>query len=195
MGDPAREDGTIASTWHLTGRSIITAAPLSIDTAGGNMARRTWDPGRWPSADRTRPKVLVESSDAADSWAVEMTLDLAGYEVAVCTGQSERGAPCPLVQQGDCELATGADVILNHLPLTEPTNREILRMVRARVPETPVIVEAGLRERERHADLLAGCRVVPAPLTTRGLLDVVWDESTDAAGSIAHGRSNGQTGG
>jgi hypothetical protein len=82
------------------------------------VGRRQWSPGNWRSLrPGMRPRVLVESSDAAEQWAMEEALRGAGYEVAVCDGPSVYGAPWPLVRQGECALAAGADVIVNGLPL------------------------------------------------------------------------------
>jgi hypothetical protein len=129
--------------------------------------------------------VLVESSDAAEQWALEKALAGAGYEVAVCDGPSWYGGPCPLVRRGECALAAGADVVVNRFCLAEPDNQDVVGALRDHRPETPVIIEARPQERERHADLLADCRVVPGPLTTAGLLGSVRDALT--------GRTNGQT--
>jgi hypothetical protein len=49
------------------------------------VGRRQWSPGDWGSRrPGMRPRVLVESSDAAEQWAMEEALRGAGYEVAVC---------------------------------------------------------------------------------------------------------------
>lgn len=152
------------------------------------MAPPTFDAGSWSSTRRIRPRVLMESSDVAVGWALGNALDRAGYEVAVCHGPSVHGTPCPLVQGGECPLAAGADVIVSRMWLSEPANRDVLRLLPTYVPGTPVIVEAGLQDRERHADVLAGCRVVPVPLTARGLLGVVHDERTRTAGLAARDR-------
>ena len=126
--------------------------------------------------------MLVESSDAVEQWALETAMEDAGYEVAVCDGPSFHGAPCPLVRTGDCPLAGGADVIVNRFRLSEPANQDVVRAVRARWPETPVVVEAMPQERDRNAELLADCQVVPGPQSTVGLLAAVHDALTEAAG-------------
>lgn len=120
-----------------------------------------------------RPRVLVESSDAAEQWAMEEALRAAGYEVAVCDGPGVYGSPCPLVQTGECALAAGADVIVNGFPLGLPDNQDVLWALQERCPATPVIVEARRHEVERYATLLEGCQIMPFSLTTAGLLSAV----------------------
>lgn len=47
------------------------------------LRKRSWQAGNWTSSLSDRPRVLVESSDAVEQWALETALDSAGYEVAV----------------------------------------------------------------------------------------------------------------
>jgi hypothetical protein len=157
--------------------------------------RRDWEAGDWPSPDRSRTRVLVESSDAADQWALGKVLRTAGYEVAVCDGPSVFGAPCPLVRGGDCALAAGADVIVNLFHLDERANQDVIRALRAYRPATPVVVESRPKERDRHADVLNGCRFVSGPLTSKGMLAAVNDACADAAAArLARADTNGRTG-
>ena len=138
------------------------------------MGRRQWSPGDWGSRrPGMRPRVLVESSDAAEQWAMEEALRGAGYEVAVCDGPSVYGAPCPLVRQGECALAAGADVIVNGFPLGVPDNQDVIGALQERCPATPVIVEARRHEVEKFAELLEGCQVMPFSVTTAVLLSAV----------------------
>ena len=138
------------------------------------MGRRQWSPGTWRSVrPGMRPRVLVETSDAAEQWAMEEALRDAGYEVAVCDGPAVYGAPCPLVERGECELAAGANVVVNAFPLRVPENQDVLWALQERCPATPVIVEARRHEVERYAELLEGCQVMPFSVTTAGLLSAV----------------------
>jgi hypothetical protein len=137
------------------------------------LRKRSWEAGEWSTASSDRPRVLVESSDAVEQWALTGALEDAGYEVAVCDGPSFHGAPCPLVRSGECHLAAGADVIVNRFRLSEPANQDVVWAVQAARPETPVIVEAALQERERHAELLSACRVFPSPQSIAEVLAAV----------------------
>lgn len=144
------------------------------------LRKRAWTAGNWSSPRSGRTRVLVESSDAVEQWALETALGDAGYDVAVCDGPSYHGAPCPLIRTGDCPVAAGADVIVNRFRLCEPANQDVLRAVRSHWPATPVIIEATPQEREHHAELLAGCDVMAGPQSTAGLLAAI-RSSTGAA--------------
>ena len=137
------------------------------------MSRRSWKAGNWGHGRSGRARVLVENADGAEQWACEGILGRAGYEVAVCGGPDAHGAPCPLVERGECDLAAGADVIVNGFRLAEPRNQDVIRALRAHRPGTPLVVEAAVQEIERHADVLQGCTVASFPMTTAGLLEEV----------------------
>lgn len=138
------------------------------------MARRQWSAGSWPSArPGMQPRVLVESSDAVEQWAMEEALRDAGYEVAVCDGPTVYGSPCPLAQGGGCALAAGADAVVNGFALGVPENRDVIRALQECCPATPVIVEARRHEVDRYADLLDGCQIMPFWVNTAGLLSAV----------------------
>lgn len=124
---------------------------------------RTLDPGSW--ADRTdRPRVLIEDPDGAVLSSCEEFLRRDGFDVAVCRGPQADGVHhCPLVTSGECSLTDGADVIYTALSWHDPKSREVLQAIRARHPQTPVVVEIPQPQVERFADLLAGCQLVLVP--------------------------------
>jgi hypothetical protein len=115
-----------------------------------------------------RPRVLVESPDQADLWAHAEVLRAAGYEVALCTGpkngvprrwrwplyfedssQSEPAAKpvlCPLVAEGRCALAEGADVVVSSPCL--PQSQDVLAALR-RSSRAAVVVEQHPVTKER----------------------------------------------
>jgi len=146
------------------------------------MARRSWNAGNWQPGESRRTRVLVEKTDPAEQWACEAILTRAGYEVAVCRGpDAHNGAPCPLVERGECNLVMEADVVFNGFALSEPCNRDVIRAVRAHRPNMPVVVEATAREIEQHADGLLGCRLVRFPVTAAPLVAAVDDAVAEAA--------------
>jgi hypothetical protein len=135
--------------------------------------RRPARPPDWPVS-TGRPRVLVEAADGAVRVAVKRILDAAGYEVAGCGGpEAFRGGACPLVEEGRCSLAEGADVILNSLGLGMAESCAVLAAVRERVPDTPVVVEVPQPQLAYHRDELAGCWVALCPMTSAGLRERV----------------------
>ena len=122
--------------------------------------------GAWPDR-RGRARVLVENAGGAERLALNAILAGAGYDVSVCPGpDTSRGLLCPLVEDGGCRLAQGADVVLNSLSLSRPESRDVVRCLRSQVPDTPVIVEVPTPRATRYADILEGCQVEPFPMTS-----------------------------
>jgi hypothetical protein len=79
-------------------------------------------PEDWP-ARSGKARVLIENPDRADLWAHADLLRKAGYDVAMCGGptddEAEGRTVCPLVAQGHCPLADGADVVVSTTALTD----------------------------------------------------------------------------
>lgn len=110
----------------------------------------------------SRPLVIVENgrSDAREAQAKSLTR--AGFEVATCPGPHGLASPgCPLVSAGDCLLVDSAAAVVYDLDLDDPLDRDVLISMRARHPETPVILELSTAMARRHHHLLEGCTVVP----------------------------------
>jgi hypothetical protein len=135
-------------------------------------ALRCIEPGEWPAA-TTRPRVLLENPDGAETWAQAETLRNAGYDVAVCTGPIEvagRRRPgyfeepawldrnartlCPLVAGGRCGLVDGADVVVS-------------------IPELGEVV-AAIRQKRGPDVIVEGTDgAIPLPVTKTNLLAAV----------------------
>ena len=139
-------------------------------------------PWRW-----SHPRVLVEHPDEATGLAIASGLRFAGYAVAICPGPRGHGR-CPLTGPAGCAPAHDADVVVCSLGYENEAAREILRELRARYPDTPLLVEepshvdAGLQE------LLDGCLRLPGPATpeqvvaaVQGLSGHVAEESSNSA--------------
>lgn len=139
------------------------------------MRRKKRSP-EWPET--TKPKVLLENPDQGMVWACERTLQRAGYETRSCAGPSgSRDAfpygRCPLVENGGCALADGADVIVFGLGLSTRDGRAVLGGLRSLVPLTPVCIDAPEPEVSRNTSLVAGCTVIPFPDAGSGLVRAV----------------------
>lgn len=135
---------------------------------------RTLNPQPWPWPER--PRVLVENPDDAAGLASASILRRAGYAVAVCCGPAERRRPperCPLVGPDGCALVHGADVIVSSLGLERPEGRAVVQALRARYPETPLVVEVAPGEADRYRQALDGCDVIPSSVTPEQLLTAV----------------------
>jgi hypothetical protein len=127
---------------------------------------------RWDERGDGRLRVLVENPDFG--FAAERVFEAAGYNVAVCGGPERlRGHRCPLVTEGRCALAEGADVIVHSLNPARPEHAAVLRALRARHPTTPLIVEVPSPALVRHTALLQGCTIMEMPATRDKLVSTV----------------------
>ena len=130
--------------------------------------------------------MLVEHPDEAAGLAIASGLRFAGYAVAVCPGPAGHGR-CPLTGPAGCAPAHDADLVVSSLGYEHEAAREVLRELRARYPDTPLLVEApsdtdaGLRE------LLDGCHQLPAPTTPEQIVAAVQSLSGHAAAEGAAG--------
>ncbi len=124
--------------------------------------------------------MLVEHPDEAAGLAIASGLRFAGYAVAVCPGPAGHGR-CPLTGPAGCAPAHDADLVISSLGYEHEAAREVLRELRTRYPDTPLLVEApsvtdaGLRE------LLDGCHQLPAPTTPEQIVAAVQSLSGHAA--------------
>lgn len=127
----------------------------------------------WPEPSE-RPRILVEHADIGMGFALVDFLESEGADVAVCGGPDAlKRHRCPLVFGEDCDLATGADLVVHGLNPDRPEHAEVLRALQAKHPDTPVIVEVPKPSAERHPGLLADCFVVPLPATRVSLREAV----------------------
>lgn len=108
----------------------------------------------------TRPKVVIESprSDAASAQAD--ALAAVGVDAVVCEGPEDH--PCPLLVGEPCDLVESADAVLFDLDLDRLDDRQVLRALRARYPDLPVVAEVPTATwRRRQHDLAHLTVVVP----------------------------------
>jgi hypothetical protein len=118
-------------------------------------------PQTWPDSGG-KPRVLVENPDGAELWAHAEVLREAGYEVATCAGPAEpatwhqRPTQCPLVGEGRCPLAEGADVVVTTNDLRD--GAEIIPALDATVPAAVVLVEEPVTEQRLLEAVAASLR-------------------------------------
>ena len=123
--------------------------------------------------DEPHPRAVVEAADPAKRHALVRVLADHGYSVRGCGGPEEADERCPLADGVDCVGVIGTDVVVHAMRHTDPRNREVLRRLRQRYPETPVVVEAPGPELDRHPEDFEGCHVVRQPITSASLLEAV----------------------
>jgi hypothetical protein len=105
-------------------------------------------------------RVVVEIPDPGDRWVASKLLTEAGYEVVSCGGPSDLDQRCPIELGEGCPAIADADVVVSSLRADVVRHGGILAGVRARYPDTPLIVEAPAMVAAAHPDVLAGCEVV-----------------------------------
>jgi len=146
----------------------------------------------WHERGKGGPRVLVENPDLGTGFAIEQVLDRAGYDVAVCGGPDAlRGHRCPLIAEGRCGLAEGADVIVHSLNPDRLEHLTVLRGLRARHPHTPLVVEVPTPAVKRHPGVLTGCTILPLPATRESLLRAV-RSSLESAAAQTSSRSSSE---
>jgi DNA-binding NarL/FixJ family response regulator len=116
--------------------------------------------------------VLVEHPDEAAGLAIASALRFAGYAVAVCPGPPGRGQ-CPLTGPEGCAPAHDADLVVCCLGYEREAGQEVLRALRTRHPNIPVLVEAPSDMDADLRALLDGCDHLPAPSTPEQILAAV----------------------
>ncbi len=138
-------------------------------------------PWRW-----SHPRVLVEHPDEAAGLAIASGLRFAGYAVAICPGPAGH-ARCPLTGPAGCAPAHDADLVVSSLGYEREAAREVLRELRTRYPDTPLLVEAPSSADAGLQELLAGCHQLPAPASTEQIVAAVQSLSGHAAEEGATG--------
>jgi len=124
-------------------------------------------PWRW-----SHPRVLVEHPDEVTGLAIASGLRFAGYAVAVCPGPPGRGQ-CPLTGPAGCAPAHDADLVVCSLGYEHEAAREILRELRTRYPDTPLLVEVPADIDADLRELLDGCHQLPAPASPEQIVAAV----------------------
>lgn len=141
----------------------------------------------WPEGseedgtDGDRPRVLLACAlDATPSIIADM-LRAAGFAVAVCNGPTAKQR-CSLVERGGCTLVDGADVVVDFLGVGEPEHRDLVEALRETDPPVPVVAEITRPKADENRDLLAGCRLIYAPVTSAMLIEQIWAALEEPAG-------------
>lgn len=131
--------------------------------------------------------MLVEHPDEAAGLAIASSLRFAGYAVAVCPGPAGHGR-CPLTGPAGCAPAHDADLVVSYLGYEGETAREVLRELRTRYPDTPLLVEAPSNTDAGLRELLDGCHQLPAAASPQQIVTAVRslaghaaEEGTDGA--------------
>jgi hypothetical protein len=136
-------------------------------TAGEQAVNLKPQPWRW-----SHPRVLVEHPDEASGLAIASGLRFAGYAVAVCPGPRGHGK-CPLTGPAGCAPAHDADLVVCSLGYEQEEPREILRELRTRYPDTPLVVEVPPDVDADLRELLDGCHGLPAPASPEQIVATV----------------------
>ncbi|MGO9763745.1 MAG: hypothetical protein ACLP1Q_21035 [Solirubrobacteraceae bacterium] len=143
--------------------------------AQGQAVKLDPQPWRW-----SHPRVLVEHPDEATGLAIASGLRYAGYAVAVCPGPAGHGR-CPLTGPAGCAPAHDADLVVSSLGYEHEAAREVLRELRTRYPDTPLLVEAPADVDTDLRELLDGCHQLPAPASTEQIVTAVQSLAGHAA--------------
>jgi hypothetical protein len=139
---------------------------------GVHINPQTW---RW-----SHPRVLVEDPNEQAGLAIASGLRFAGYAVAVCPGPRGHGQ-CPLTGPAGCAPAHDADLVFCNLGYEREVAREVLRELRTRYPNTPLLVGVPSEVDADLQELLDGCHQLPAGVTPEQVVAAVQSVSGHAA--------------
>lgn len=135
------------------------------------LCRSEAEPTMWRS-EHDRPRVLVEHHDANVGVAIGNLLAAEGYDVATCTGPTDRRS-CPVADGVPCPRAREADVVVFGLEVEDELDREVLVGLKASVAGTPIVVEIPPARVPLYQQELTGCVAVPRPMTRETVLNAV----------------------
>jgi hypothetical protein len=124
-------------------------------------------PWRW-----SHPRVLVEHPDEAIGLEVASGLRFAGYAVAICPGPHGHGQ-CPLAGPAGCAPAHDADLVVCSLGYEHDAARKVLRELRTRYPDKPLLVETPPDMDGALRELLDGCHQLAAPTSPEQIVAAV----------------------
>ena len=124
--------------------------------------------------------MLIEHPDEAAGLAIASGLRFAGYAVAVCPGPQGHGQ-CPLTGPAGCAPAHDADLVVCSLGYEREVAREVLRELRTRYPDTPLMVEVPSDIDADLLELLDGCHRLPTPASAEQVVAAVQSLSGHAA--------------
>jgi hypothetical protein len=130
------------------------------------VPRRAWYS---PGGAFHRPRVLVESDQAALAVSDFSVFQEAGFDVAFCSGPGCAPEACPLLRGQECDLIAGADAVLHGLD----GELGIAAAIRREHPGLPVVAE-----RRRGADgsletVPEGCVPLAYACSVRGQVDAL----------------------
>jgi hypothetical protein len=161
-----------ATRWVADVRSRSRCQPV------GTMRKRpiTIDLQPWPYPEG--PRVLIEHSKPDAALELASAIRKAGCKVGMGRGPDATADPatrCPLHRLEPCVAVEGADLVVTVLGLEEEEGREVVRGLRTRYPNTPLVVAATVSETLALGHLLDGCTVVPVSAAPEEVVAAVLD--------------------
>jgi hypothetical protein len=124
--------------------------------------------------DPARKRILVESEDRAERWAIESILRDSGFDVVACGGPHVlEGGSCPLVDTGSCSAVDAADAVFFRLNLPDSANEAVLAQLKRAVRTLPIVVEVPLPRVRQVAESLEGCQVLGMPATAEDIATAI----------------------
>lgn len=120
--------------------------------------RATIDLEPWRYEDR--PRVLIEHPEPDDALELAAAIRAAGCTVGICGGPNATGR-CPLHALEPCVAVGGADLVVTALAFDDADGRAVLRGLRRRYADVPLVVLATVSDTLALGDVLYGCTVLP----------------------------------
>ncbi len=123
-------------------------------------------------ASESRGRVLLEYPAHSTPSSLATVLRDAGCDVSVCEGPTTTHS-CNLLEDGECGLVDGADVVVNGLGLGNSAHRDLIEALRSYRPDQPLLVEVPGPQADKFPEVLDSCVLVSSPVTASSLCDAV----------------------
>ena len=131
------------------------------------------DHGSWDDAGTERPRVLIECPSTASPSIIADLVSRSGYEVRTCVGPDDRGHRCDLLDEGACELVSGADVVVNMLGVRKDAGSRVAEAVLSERRPPKVVVEIAQPDVPVTGVDLQAAEVVSTPVHAGQLLRAI----------------------